>query len=334
MMSLSSKVGMRVVILDDFLNTLRGLPSFAKLAGHEVAVMTEHVENTDELAKQLEAAEALVLFRERTKVTETLLSKLPNLKLISQRSVYPHVDVPACTRHGVLLCSDMYAGAPNYAAAEHTWALIMAAMKNIPSQCDALRTGQWQTKVGRTLRGKTLGLYGYGRIAKEVAGFARAFGMNVLWWASEDGRARAVAEGEMVASSREVFFKSADVVSIHVRLKPETRGVVTAEDLATMRPDALFVNTSRAELVEPDALLAAVDNGRPGMAAVDVFDKEPITEPNNPLVSHPRIIATPHVGFMTEEELDLQFSDIYDQVNAFAQGKPINTINPEVLASE
>lgn len=320
---------MKVAILDDLLDTLRGLPCFAKLRDHDVTVFTDHVVDTDELAARLADTEALVLFRERTPVTEALLDRLPKLQLISQRSVYPHIDVEACTRHRVLLCSDMHADAPNYAAAEHTWALILAALKNIPSQVASLRAGQWQTAVGKTLRGRTLGLYGYGRIAQAVAGYARAFGMRVVWWASEEGRVRAAADGAAVAESRHDFFAGADVVSVHVRLKPATRGLITGEDLGAMRPDALFVNTARAELVQPGALLAALDAGRPGQAAVDVLDVEPIMEPDNPFVSHPRVIATPHIGFVTEDEFDLQFSDIFDQVCAFAAGAPINMINPE-----
>ena len=322
---------MKVHILDDWFDTLRGLPSFARLDGHEVTVWTDHVEDVETLATRLRDAEALVLFRERTPVTAPLLERLPKLRLISQRSVYPHVDVPACTANGVLLCSNMHADTPSYAAAELTWALILAAMRQLPQQMASLKAGRWQSGVGRTLRGRTLGLYGYGRIARAVAEYARAFGMEVVWWGSEDGRARAAADGATVARSRAAFFADPDVISVHVRLKPETRGAITREDLATMRPDALFVNTSRAGLVEAGALLAALDAGRPGLAAVDVFETEPLTDAADPLLVHPNVIATPHIGYVTEDEFDLQFADIYDQINAFAAGAPINAINPEVL---
>lgn len=321
---------MKVHILDDWFDTLRGLPCFGKLADHDVTVWTDHVEDTDQLAARLQDAEALILFRERTKVTRALLEKLPKLKLISQRSVYPHVDVPACSDHGVLLCSNMHGGTPSYAAAELTWALILAGMRDLPAQMASVKSGQWQAGVGKTLRGRTLGLFGYGRIARTVAGYADAFGMNVVWWASEAGRARAHSDGATVAPSRAAFFAGSDVVSVHVRLKPETRGQITAADLAAMQPGALFVNTSRAALVEPGALLGALDAGRPGKAAVDVFGSEPLTDPNDPLLSHPNLIATPHIGFVTEDEFDLQFSDIFDQVNAYAAGAPIHMINPEV----
>ncbi|GMG81533.1 D-2-hydroxyacid dehydrogenase family protein [Paralimibaculum aggregatum] len=321
---------MKVHILDDWFDTLRGLPCFARLAGHDVTVWTDHLEDEAALAARLAEAEALVLFRERTKVTRGLLERLPGLRLVSQRSVYPHVDVAACTDHGVLLCSNMHAGTPSYAAAELTFGLILAAMRQIPQQMAAAKAGRWQIGVGKTLRGRRLGLYGYGRIATAVAGYAEAFGMEVVWWASEAGRARAAADGRQLAASREAFFAASDVVSVHVRLKPETRGIVTLADLTAMQPGAVFVNTSRAGLVAPGALLAALEAGRPGMAAVDVFDTEPLTDPSDPLLAHPNLIATPHIGFVTEDEFDLQFADIFDQVNAYAEGAPINMINPEV----
>ena len=320
---------MRVHILDDWFDTLRGLPCFARLTGHDVTVWTDHVADPARLAERIADAEALVLFRERTAVTRDLLERLPKLRLISQRSVHPHVDLEACTERGVLLCSNMHADTPSHAAAELTWALVLAGMRDLPAQMRSAKEGRWQAGVGKTLRGRVIGLYGYGRIGRAVAGYAKAFGMRVAWWSSEEGRARAASDGETLAESREAFFADSDVVSVHVRLKPATRGIVTGRDLGLMRPDALFVNTSRAGLVEPGALLAALDAGRPGMAAVDVFDAEPVTDASDPLLAHPRLIATPHIGFVTEDELDLQFADIFDQVNAFAKGAPINMINSE-----
>ncbi|WP_170548834.1 D-2-hydroxyacid dehydrogenase family protein [Ruegeria atlantica] len=321
---------MKVHILDDWFDTLQGLPCFGKLSKHDVKVWTDHVEDTDELAERLHQAQALVLFRERTKISRALIEKLPNLKLISQRSVYPHVDVQACSDHGVLLCSNMHGGTPSYAAAELTWALIMAGMRDLPAQIASAKAGHWQAGVGKTLRGRQLGLYGYGRIARAVAGYAEAFGMNVVWWSSDEGRARAQADGVQVAPDRDAFFANSDVVSIHVRLKPATHGIVTASDFAQMQSDALFVNTSRAGLIVPGALLDALNAGRPGKAAIDVFDTEPLTDPNDPLLSHPNLIATPHIGFVTEDEFDLQFADIFDQVNAYAENAPIHMINPEI----
>jgi D-3-phosphoglycerate dehydrogenase len=321
---------MQVHILDDWFDTLRTLKSFSKLSGHEVTVWNDHVEDAETLALRLADAEALVLFRERTPIRAELLERLPRLKLISQRSVYPHVDVEACTRRKVLLCSNMHSDTPSIATAELTFALILAAARQLPRQVASLKAGHWQAGVGQTLAGRTLGLYGYGRIGKTVAGYGRAFGMNVVWWASEDGRARARGDGETVAESRAAFFRSADFISVHVRLKPETRGIITEADLTAMKPSATFVNTSRAGLVAPGALEAALAAGKPGTLALDVFDTEPLTDPTDPIAGHPRVIGTPHIGFVTEDDLDTQFADIYDQINAFAAGAPINMINPEV----
>jgi len=321
---------MKVHILDDWFDTLRSLPCFEMLEGHDVTVWTDHEPDPVKLAARIAEAEALVLFRERTKITAGLLDRLPNLKLISQRSVYPHIDVEACTRNGVTLCSNMHGGTPSYAAAELTLALILASYRQIPQQVASIRAGDWMMGVGRTLRGRTLGLYGYGRIAGAVAIYAEALGMKMQWWASEAGRARAVADGARVADSREAFFATSDVVSLHVRLKPETRGIVTAEDLAAMRPRALFVNTSRSGLVVPGALEAEIARGRIH-AAVDVYDTEPLTDSSHPLLTHPNVLPTPHIGYVTEDEFDLQFTDIFEQINAFADGAPIHVINPETL---
>ena len=321
---------MKVHILDDWFDTLKDLPCYKKLNQHQVTVWTDHVEDVNLLAERLKDAEALVLFRERTTITRALVEKLPNLKLISQRSGYPHVDVPALTDHGILLCSKMPAEQPNYSAAELTFALILSAMRQLPQQMASLKAGQWQMGVGKGLRHRTLGLYGYGKIAKAVAHYASSFGMKVVWWASDEGRARALEDGETVAHSRETFFEDSEVVSLHVRLTPATRGIVTADDLARMKPGSLLVNTSRSGLISPGMLLDALNQGRPGMAAVDVFDKEPLSDPDDPLLSHPNLIATPHIGFVTEDEYDIQFGDIFDQINAFADGNPIHMINPEI----
>ena len=320
---------MKVHILDDWFDTLRGLPCFAKLSDHDVTVWTDHEPNPSTLAGRVQEAEALVLFRERTAIGAPLLERLPNLKLISQRSVYPHVDVPACTANGVLLCSNMHSGTPSYAAAEHTLALILASYRQIPQQVASLKSGSWQAGVGRTLRGRTLGLYGHGRIAGAVAGYARAIGMKVQYWGSDEGRRRAAAAGETLPASRADFFATSDIVSLHVRLKPETRGIITAEDLAAMPPRALLVNTSRSGLIAPGVLEAEIARGRIH-AAVDVFDQEPLTDVGHPLLTHPNVIATPHVGYVTEDEFDLQFSDIFDQINAYSAGSPIHMINPQV----
>ncbi len=324
---------MRVHILDDWFDTLRRLPCYEKLAGHDVTVWTDHEPDPEKLAARMRDAEALVLFRERTRVGEALVAGLPALKLVSQRGQFPHVDVPALTRRGILLCSDTKKDAPSTAASELTFALILGALRDLRAQMDSLRAGRWQAGVGRSARGRLLGLYGYGGIARQVAGYARAFGMEVVWWGSEEGRARAAAAGERVAASRAAFFAEPDVVSLHQRLVPATQGVVTAADLAAMRADAALVNTARAGLIAPGALLAALEAGRPGCAALDVFDVEPVTDPADPLVNHPRVIATPHIGFVTEDELALQFSTVFAQVAAFAAGTPLNAVNPEAAGA-
>ena len=320
---------MKVHILDDWFDTLRGLPCFAKLKDHDVTVWNDHEPDPERLAARVADAEALVLFRERTKIGEPLLSRTPKLELISQRSVYPHVDVPACTANGVMLCSNMHSGTPSYAAAEMTLALMLASYRQIPQQVASIRSGDWQMGVGRTLRGRTLGLYGYGRIAKAVATYAQAIGMKVQWWSSDEGRARAMADGQTVAASREAFFATSDIVSLHVRLKPTTRGIITGDDLAAMSPRSLFINTSRSGLIASDALETEIAKGRI-FAAVDVFDEEPLRDTTHPLLTHPNVLPTPHLGYVTEDEFDLQFSDIFDQINAFAAGSPIHVINPEV----
>lgn len=322
---------MKVHVLDDYSDTLRGLPGFAALSGHDVTVWTDKPDSEEALAERLKKAEALVLFRDRTAITESLVARLPNLRLVAMRSAYPHVDVEALTRRGILFCSHMAKDGANLAAAELTFALILAAARDLPAQVASARAGTWQSGIGRSLNGRTLGIYGHGRIGKAVANYARAFQMNVIWWGSDAAQARARAEGETVADSREAFFATSDIVTVHKRLVPATRGEITLDDLTAMKPDAVFVNTSRAGLVAPGALVAALDRGRPGMAAVDVFDTEPVTDPADPVVSHPRIIPTPHIGFITRDELDKQFGDIYAIVNAYADGQPIDVINPEAL---
>jgi D-3-phosphoglycerate dehydrogenase len=322
---------MKITILDDYFDTLRTLDCFAKLNGHEVEVWNDHLQDIDALATRLRETEALVLIRERTRIDAALLEQLPKLKLISQRSVYPHIDVDACTRLGVILSSGQHPGTPSYAAAELTWGLILAAMRQIPRQMAALQAGRWQIGVGRSLRGRTLGIYGYGRIGRVVAGYGAAFGMKVMVWASADSRARAEADGYAAADSKAAFFEQCDVLSLHVRLHDATRGMVTAGDLARMKPTALLVNTSRAHLIETGALVDALRAGRPGMAAVDVFEDEPVREAGDPLLEMDNVVCTPHIGYVTSEEYETQFSDIFDQIVAYAAGAPINVVNPDAL---
>jgi D-3-phosphoglycerate dehydrogenase len=323
---------LRVTILDDYFDTLRTLPCFGKLQGHDITICNDHVQDVDRLAERLKDTEALVLIRERTQIRAPLIERLPKLRLISQRSVYPHIDVPACTRQGIIVCSNMHAGTPSFAAAELTWALVLASARMIPQQMAALKQGIWQTGVGSTLRGKTFGVYGYGRIGAVVAGYARAFGMKVVVWAREDSMARAHADGHEAAAGKDAFFAGCDVISLHMRLVDATRGIVTLADLQRMKPDAMIINTSRAQLIEKGALVAALQSGRPGFAGVDVFEEEPLRDPSHPLLNMPNVVCTPHVGYVSRDEYELQFSDIFDQVVAYATGKPINVINPDALA--
>jgi D-3-phosphoglycerate dehydrogenase len=322
---------MKISILDDYDDTLRTLDCFAKLAGHEVEVWNDHVQDVDALAERLRETEALVLIRERTEIRAPLLRRLPSLRLISQRSVYPHIDVAACTELGVVVSSGMHPGTPSYATAELTWALVLAAMRQLPQQVAALKAGTWQVGVGHTLRGKTLGVHGYGRIGSVVAGYGQAFGMNVWVWARRSARERARSDGHTAAPSKEAFFSECDVISLHMRLVDATRGIVTAGDLARMKPTALLVNTGRAPLIEPGALVAALESGRPGMAAVDVYEEEPVLDARHPLLGMANVVCTPHIGYVTRDEYEVQFSDVFDQIVAYAAGTPINVVNPRVL---
>ena len=325
---------MKIAILDDYFDTLRTLKCFNKIEGHRVTVWKDHVQDVETLAARLHDSEVLVLIRERTKIQAPLLERLPNLRLISQRSVYPHIDIAACTRLGVIVSSSQHPGTPSYAAAELTWGLVLAAMRQIPQQMSALKEGRWQIGVGTTLRDKTLGIYGYGRIGSVVAGYGRAFGMNVLVWAREKAREQARAEGYATASNKQEFFERCDVISLHMRLVEATRHIVTAADLARMKPTSLLVNTSRAPLIEPDALVNALRAGRPGMAAVDVYENEPVRDTDHPLLTMANVVCTPHIGYVSRDEYEVQFADIFDQITAYAVGAPINVVNPEVLGAE
>jgi D-3-phosphoglycerate dehydrogenase len=322
---------MKISILDDYHDTIRTLACFGKLDGYDVTIWNDHVQDNDALARRLRDTEVLVLIRERTAIRAPLLERLPALKLISQRSVYPHIDIDACTRLGVIVSSGQHVGTPSYATAELTWGLVLAAMREIPQQMAALKAGKWQIGVGRSVRAKMLGIYGYGRIGKVVAGYGTSFGMKVWVWAREDSLARARGEGYATAPSKEAFFAQSDIITLHMRLVPATRGIVTAADLARMKPSALLVNTSRAGLIEPGALVNALRAGRPGMAAVDVYEEEPMLDTNHPLLGMANVVCTPHLGYVSRDEFEVQFTDIFDQIIAYAAGTPINVVNPEVL---
>ncbi len=318
---------MKIAILDDYQDCVRGLTCFARLAGHEVVVLDQTFSDPAELASHLPGVEALVLIRERTRITRALLERLPSLRAISQTGrAGPHIDTAACTARGVAVQSG--SGSSN-APAELTWALVLAASRVLAHEAAALRAGRWQTTLGRTVRGRTLGILGYGNIGRLVAGFGKAFGMQVVSFGREATRARAQADGVPVLASQRELFAASDVLSVHLRLVPETRGIVSAGDLAAMKPDSLFVNTSRAELVAPGALLAALRAGRPGQAAVDVFESEPGGDAE--LIAHPRVLATPHLGYVERDSYELYFGTAFDNLLAFAAGAPVNVVNPEAL---
>lgn len=317
---------MDILIPDDYQDAVRGLDCFSKLAGHDVTVFTDTVKDLDALAERLRPAEALVLIRERTRITEALLDRLPRLKMISQTGKgTAHIDVAACSRRGVVVSAGT--GSP-YAPAELTWALVLAATRRIPREVERLRSGHWQSTLGTGLRGRTLGIWGYGKIGTLVAGYGRAFGMNVLVWGREGSLSRAQTDGFATAAERQSLFEQSDVLSLHIKLDKETRGIVTAADLARMKPDALIVNTSRAELIEPGALVAALRAGRPKFAAVDVYEEEPILGADHPLLALDNAVCTPHLGYVEKDSYELYFSQAFDQVLAFAEGKPIRVVNP------
>ena len=323
---------MKVTVLDDYFDTIRTLDCFAKLKGNDVTIWNDHVQDVDRLAERLKDTEALVLIRERTQIRTPLLERLPKLKLISQRSVFPHIDIDTCTQLGIVVSSGQHADTPSYATAELTWGLVLASARMIPQQVASLKAGHWQFGVGSTVRGKVFGIYGYGRISAVVASYAKAFGMKVLVWARDASMAKARAEGYEVAASKAAFFEACDYISLHIRLVNATRGIVKAEDLARMKPTATIVNTSRAGLIEPNALVNALRAGRPGFAAVDVFEKEPLRDVADPLLNMDHVVATPHIGYVSRDEYEIQFTDIFDQIIAYAAGTPINVVNPDVLA--
>src|SRR5213594_2544720 len=323
---------MNITILDDYQDTIRTLACFGKIAGHHVTIWNDHTKDVNVLARRLKDTEALTLLRERTPIRAPLLERLDALRIISQVSVYPHVDVEACTRRGVILSSYMAPGRPSYATAELAWGLVIAALRRIPQEMGALRAGKWQAyPIGTGLRGKALGIYGYGRIGAVVAGYGKAFGMKVLAWGREASVTKAREDGHAVAASKEALFAESDVLSLHLRLIDATRGIVTAADLARMKPTALLVNTSRAGLIAPGALEAALRPGRPGMAAVDVFEDEPVLGARHPLLAIDNVICTPHLGYVERDGLETMFSAVFDQILAYASGKPINVVSPEGL---
>jgi D-3-phosphoglycerate dehydrogenase len=313
---------MKIVIPDDYQDAVRHLDAFDRLAGHDVTVFHDTVTDLDALAERLAGAEALVLIRERTPITGELLARLPNLKAISQTGGgVAHVDLEACRRRGITVMAGT--GTP-HAAAELTWGLVLAAMRHLPEEMANLKAGRWQRTLGLGLKGRTLGIFGYGRIGALMARYARAFEMEVLVWGREGSRERAAADGLPFAESEAALFEQSDVLSLHLRLSDETRGIVTADHLARMKPSAVLVNTARAPLIAPGALEAALRAGRPGQAAVDVFEEEPVVA--LPLLELQNLLATPHLGYVEKDSYELYFGDAFANLVAFAEGRPVTNL--------
>ena len=308
---------MKIAILDDYQDACRTLDAWTKLAGHDVTVFRDTLKDEDALVARLKDFEALALIRERTRFTASLLERLPKLRALSQTGkAGAHIDLAACNKLGIAVLEG--SGSP-YATSELTWGLVLAAMRRIPHEVENLKKGGWQQSVGRALRGRTLGIYGFGKIGSVVAGYGRAFGMKVQVWGREGSLERAKAAGFEAAASREALFATSDVLTIHIRLAPETQGMVTGQDLALMKPDAVFVNTSRAELVAPGALAAGLVAGRPGFAAVDVYEEEPVQGAAHPLLALANAICTPHLGYVEKDGYELYFGSAFDNLAAFAK---------------
>jgi len=322
---------MKVAILDDYADAARQLKAWTKLAGHEVTAFRDHVADPVELGRRLEGFEAVVLIQQRCWFPRVVIEKLPDsVKLISQTGHWhAHIDAAACTERGIAITA---AGKTNFnAPAQLAWALILASWRHIPQETAAMKAGRWLSTLGREVNGRTLGIYAYGNIGSIVAGAGRAFGMKVTCWGREGSTARARAAGYEVPASREEFFETCDVLSLHLPLRPDTRGIVTPADLARMKPDALFVNVSRAALVGDQVLADALIKGRPGRAAVDVYEVEPVQDANHPLVRLENCLCAPHLGYNAEDTLERYLGGAFDHVVAYASGKPINVVNPDAL---
>ncbi len=317
---------MKIVISDDYQDAARQTGSFGRLSGHEVVIYHDTVKTLAQLAERFSGAQVLLLIRERTPINEELLSLLPDLRLISQTGQgVGHIDLAACSRRGIVVCG---AGSGTLATAEFAWSMIMASRRHLALEAQMLRAGRWQTSIGTVLKGRTLGIYGYGKIGKLVAGFADAFGMKVVTGGGRAATAeRAEKDGRPYIAEQSRFFAMCDVISVHLRLLAATRGLITEATLACMKPDALFVNTSRAELVAPGALVRALQAGRPGYAAVDVYEEEPIG-PDHPLLAMDNVLCTPHLGYVEKDTYELFFGAAIEQIEAFAAGRPINVLNP------
>jgi D-3-phosphoglycerate dehydrogenase / 2-oxoglutarate reductase len=320
---------MKIAIPDDYQNIIRSLDCFKLLASQDVLILHTTEKDPALLAEKLKDADVLVLTRERTKINEALLSKLPHLKLISQTGkIAAHLDLAACTRHKVAVAEGI--GSP-VAPAELTWILIMNTLRQIPAAIAGMKNGQWQINIGSTVQGKTIGIWGYGKIGKMIAGYAKAFGARVLVWGSEASRENAVNDGFEKAATKDDFFQNADVVSLHIRLNDSTTGIIKEADLSKMKTTAVLINTSRAELIEKGALLRCLKNGRPGFAGIDVYEEEPIYDTASEWLHMPNVVCTPHLGYVEKDSYELYFGKAFENVMSYINGHPINIANPEIL---
>ncbi len=322
---------MKIVVLDDWSGGFRKLACYARLKDHEVVVYRDTVTDPAALAARINGAEALILTQERSAFPRTLIERLATVKIVAQTGSHRHhIDFAACTEKGIIVASPSRVGV-GVSTAELTWALILASLRHIPREVQALKQGEWQTTMGTGLRGLTLGIYGLGGIGSLVAQVGRAFQMKVTAWGRETSRAKIVAAGYEMPATREAFFSTADIVSLHIFANEATRGIITAADLALMKPTSLLVNTSRARLVEPGALVAALQQGRPGYAAVDVFEEEPVLNGDHPLLKMPNVICTPHLGYAVSSTFERMYGAAIDSILGYAAGTPVNVLNPQVL---
>jgi D-3-phosphoglycerate dehydrogenase len=322
---------MKIAVIDDYQDAFRKVKAFAKLNGHEFVVYTDSEKDPVKLAKRFEGCEVVVLTQQRTFMPRAVIEKLPaSVKLLAQtgRNV-PHIDAAACTERGIMIAAS--GGGNSSPTVELTWALILASVRNLPTEVNNMQQGRWQSTAGIGLQGKTLGVYAYGKIGSGVAKVGKAFGMNVVCWGREASVARARADGFGVATSREAFFAESDIVTLHLPLNKDTRGLITAADLALMKSTARIVNSSRAPLIAEGALVDALKKGRPGFAAIDVYESEPVLNREHPLVSMPNVICTPHLGYVTWETYELYYAAVVDNIVAYAAGSPTNVANPDVM---
>lgn len=324
---------MKIAVLDDYQNAFRTLKCSPKLSGHEVVVFTDTETDLGKLAEKLKDADAVVLTQQRSSFPRAVIEKLPRLKLIGQTGrAATHVDLDACTERGIVVSAGGLGNSNN--TAELTWGLILAVLRNIPLEVKRLKEGYWQSTLGTGIRGKTLGIYAYGKIGSIVAAVGKAFDARVVCWGREGSTGRAQAAGFEVAKSREEFFAEADILSLHLPLNKDTRGIVSRDDLARMKPTALIVNVSRAGLIAPGALVEALRAGRPGMAAVDVYEQEPVIGADHPLLKMDNVTCTPHLGYVTREGYEEYYGVVVDDILAFAAGKPQNVLNPGAIAKK